>query len=111
MEIKLKKLFFTCFIFFSAFLYANELTDLLAYDEYNDGLYHYIPKSCVDVLYSKNRETIKKYYPDIEQSLLYIFIFLLSSIPYSLSFKTIKNSELYTTYSYNITSYSGFPHC
>ena len=67
----MKKLFFTCFIFFSAFLYANELTDLLAYDEYNDGLYHYIPRNCVDILYSKDRLTIKDYYPDYEELTYY----------------------------------------
>ena len=42
----------------------------------------------------------------MKKSLLYIFIFLLSSTLYSLNFKTIKNSELYTTDGYD-NYYSG----
>ncbi len=67
----MKKSILVLVLFFSSMLYANELQDLLAYDEYNDGLYHYIPRNCVDILYSKDRLTIKDYYPDYEELTYY----------------------------------------
>ncbi len=67
----MKKIIIIVFIFFASLLYANELQNLLAYDKYNDGIYHYIQKKCVDILYSENRVNIKQYYPDYENLTYY----------------------------------------
>ncbi len=56
-----------------SYLYANGEDDPIAIrcildkNSEENRLVHFIPKRCVDVLYSRKRDTIKRYYPDIEK--------------------------------------------
>lgn len=67
----MKKNILILIVLFTSFLYANELQDLLNPNSFENRYYHYIPKNCVDILYSQNRESIKQYYPDYEKLTFY----------------------------------------